>query len=127
VLDALCDCGAVSGGSAVFGGHGTRSAESPVIDLRHGGVVRFSLKYGSTGDDACEAVEEGEGVEVEYLDAASSMWISLEVPELNDIRRFSSFSEVTIKVPEGAWMMSRLSRTHRVAEVWTMLTFSSCV
>ncbi len=43
VLDAmtLYDCGAVSGGSAVFGGHGSRSVESPVIDLRHGGVVFF--------------------------------------------------------------------------------------
>jgi hypothetical protein len=87
---ALYNCGAVSGGSAVFGGHGTRSVESPV-------------KYGSTEDDTSEAVEEGEGVAVEYLDAASSTWISVEVPELDDIGRFSSFSEVTVKVPEAAW------------------------
>ena len=37
------------------------------------------------GDDTCEAVEEDEGVAVEYLDAVSSMWISLEVPELKDV------------------------------------------
>jgi gliding motility-associated-like protein len=93
------DCGSVTGNALYFNGAGQRSTTTEAIDVSTGGVVSFTIKFG-TGAFPCDDSQPGESVVLEYsTTGCDGPFTQIQILAENG---FPVFETVTLAVPAGA-------------------------
>lgn len=93
-------CGATSGTRALyFNGAVERQAVTIPLDVRDGGQIEFTLRYGATNDpDGCDRGEDNEAVSLEYsVDGATWTPVGLYYPG-----NLSTFRPFAVSIPPAA-------------------------
>ncbi len=93
------DCGSVSGNALYFNGAGDRWTTTESIDCSLGGLVSFTIKFGS-GAAPCDDPEPGDNVVLEYSTSGCAGPFT-QIGLISE-SAYTSFETVTFAIPVGA-------------------------
>jgi gliding motility-associated-like protein len=90
-------CGAVTDNALYFTGTGTRSVETPALDVSNGGTIYFALKI-ANGVAPCDNAEPGDNVVLAYR-AGAGAWTNITTYYEN---AYPDFTNIEVPIPAAA-------------------------
>jgi gliding motility-associated-like protein len=106
------DCGSVSGNALYFNGAGDRWTTTEAINCALGGLVSFTIKFGS-GAAPCDDPEPGDNVALEYSTTGCAGPFTQII--LISESAYTSFETVSAAIPAGAQTATTHFRWRQIA------------
>lgn len=102
-------CGAVTDNALYFTGTGTRSVETPALDVSSGGTIYFALKI-ANGVAPCDNAEPGDNVVLAYR-AGAGAWTNIQTFYEN---AYPDFTNIEVPIPAAAMTSATQFRWRQV-------------